>query len=105
MNAGVLIVRRYQFGDSAAALAYGSTRMLADCGHDAWVAPTGVALVEEQGVLTVCIDCAPAGPLEIHVPPGVREELAAHVGVTEADQVIAELKDRALREGLPDVWR
>lgn len=98
---GVLILRRYAFGDTADALSYGTKRVLADCGHDAWIAPTGAALVAERGVLTVCTDCAPTGPVEIVLPPGVREELAARVGVAEADQLIAEVVDVAKRDGLP----
>lgn len=100
MTAEVLILRRYSFGDSTDALSYGTTRVLADCGHDAWIAPTSAALVAERGVLTVCTDCAPAGPVRVETPPGVREELARRIGVAAADQRIAEVKERAARDGL-----
>lgn len=100
----VMILRRYAFGETAAAYAYGSVRILADCGHEAWIAPSGVVFLSRHPkILTVCTECMPTGEMDVAVAPGTREELAARFGVARADQLIAEVTERG-REGRLKGW-
>ncbi len=63
------------------------------CGHDVWIAPSGVAMVARDiSVRVVCMHCVlkqaeanPDEPVNVDAPPGAWEELAQQNGVTPRD--------------------
>ena len=78
----------------------GSVKIIADCGHEVWVAPSGIALIKEREGDALfesrCIPCAIAdpefqdrvkqqGPAEV---PGQREELAKALGQETANEFL-----------------
>ncbi len=69
----------------------GARTITADCGHEAWIAPTGIRLlVDTPSTKTCCLRCTPdTPPTEMRVPPGARDELTRRDGVAHADQIMA----------------
>lgn len=60
------------------------------CGHDVWIAPTGVALVAENpSVMVTCYSCVARThsdePMEIEAPPGAFTELADALGLSPTE--------------------
>lgn len=76
-----------------------SVQITADCGHEAWIAPTSHQAVRNPFMQTetVCLRCldpedahkmiGPHGGLR--ALPGIRDELNAAIGVSETDQLWA----------------
>jgi len=76
----------------------GSVVVMAHCGHRAFVAPTGQAFLatpEGAGAYVICSLCGKehADATEKRFLPGQQEELTGHLGVAEADQVLAWARD------------
>ena len=72
----------------------------ADCGHRAWIAPTGMTTVLSPFIQTrtVCIRCVPVEELrkardrgDLRAIPGAKEELAAELGTDVADQLYRDM--------------
>lgn len=85
-----------------------ATQVTADCGHECWMAATTRRWVVNPFVVTetVCMLCV--DPVEVSAAiaaqggllafPGVRDELARHFGIAEADEVFRQLQ---VRERIP----
>jgi hypothetical protein len=66
----------------------GAVTVAADCGHQCWISPTGLTGLLGLSMRTVCQDCVPAGPKQISLLPGQRDELAGVLGTELAKAVI-----------------
>jgi hypothetical protein len=71
----------------------GSVTITADCGHQAWISPSGLAFKLGGGVRAVCEDCVPLETdMTVELMPGQRKELAFLIGEREADEVIRKVQ-------------
>lgn len=71
----------------------GAVLITADCGHRAWISPTGIKFSVTTTVTTRCQNCVdPADVGEMRTMPGGLEELAAHLGPAEAEAVVAQVQ-------------
>jgi hypothetical protein len=92
----VLVLTPVSWGDAGIE---GAVTIRADCGHQCWIAPSGMALMlAGQLAATECSVCAVenglAQAVSIEPVPGARDELAAALGNVEADRIIAAMKTR-----------
>lgn len=96
----MIVLRPYAFGETADAMVFGAARVGADCGHESWIDPNSKALVARLKLVTVCANCMPDGPVDVRVFPGMDDALAAVIGTSMSDQMIAAAKDVGRRGDL-----
>lgn len=95
----VIVLRPYAFGDTQDAVVYGATRIAADCGHEAWIAPSSRDLVREQGLLMICTGCMPGGPVDVRTTSRMHDELAAHMGDALSEVMLSTAREMG-RQGV-----
>lgn len=85
----------------------GSVRIKADCGHQIWVAPSGMQVVLDPTIRTEtkCLNCISPEQLKelveerkIREVPGGREEAAAIIGDERVDAIYTALRAKRLGE-------
>lgn len=77
----------------------GAVVITADCGHQAWIAPSGLQAQLSLGLRTSCAACLPDGPKEVVELPGAREELEQAIGAERATFIVSAVIEQARRGG------
>jgi hypothetical protein len=95
----VLVLTPVSWGDAGIE---GAVVIRADCHHQCWIAPSGMALLlAGQLAATKCSVCSVKDGFDradsIEPVPGARDELAGALGPGEADRIIAALTMRRKR--------
>jgi len=80
---------------------HGSTIILADCGHRAWLSPSGLRALRKHDLETCCMRCVATNidirKAEKRILAGSRDELNRKFGVGYTDQLFSELYDDGFR--------
>lgn len=83
----------------------GSVKAQGACGHDLWIAPSGINMILNQAIETrvICIRCLDNKDREAlargpHEVPGAREELNETIGEQETDDLYRRLGIKKLGE-------
>ena len=83
----------------------GSTKFQADCGHEVWLAPSGVEVITHHETETICTSCVnPADLLEailggqMRVTGAQREEVEPLIGKEDLDAVLGMLRAKNMED-------
>lgn len=98
------ICRPYNEAERDVAVTYGAVDLVADCGHRVWVAASTVRGMFGTDTKTMCTPCAlvfaalNGPPSSVSTYAGADEELTQIVGVAQADQIMAQVREYGSRD-------
>lgn len=87
-----------------------SVKVMAECGHECWIAPSGLALTLDPGTPTEtrCLNCVPRETLrkmiagvhgQVRAIPGAKEEIDDYLGKGAADAMYRRYNVKELGDG------